>query len=98
MEKPLKIEELNDAIKILPGWEFVNGSIRAEFQFNTFIEAFSFITAVALESEKMNHHPDWSNSYNKVRIELVTHAAQGVTEKDILLARKIQHLAGMHKG
>ena len=98
MDQPLKIDEVNDAIKILPGWEFVNGRIRADFQFNTFIEAFSFITAVALESEKMNHHPEWSNSYNKVHIELVTHASQGVTEKDILLARKIQHLAAIRQG
>ncbi len=98
MDHPLKKEELNDAIKILPGWEYVNGRIRADFQFNNFIEAFSFITAVALEAEKMNHHPDWSNSFNKVRIELVTHSAEGVTEKDILLARKIQHLAAvLHK-
>jgi 4a-hydroxytetrahydrobiopterin dehydratase len=52
---------------------------------------------VALESEKMNHHPEWSNSFNKVCIDLVTHAADGVTEKDILLARKIQQLAQVFK-
>ena len=53
------------------------------------------LAAVALEAEKMNHHPDWTNSFNKVHIELVTHDAEGVTEKDILLARKIQHLAAL---
>lgn len=97
MDKPLKKEEIDDAIKILPGWELANGRLRADYQFNTFVEAFSFITAVALEAEKMNHHPDWSNSFNKVRIELMTHAAEGVTERDILLARKIQYLASFHK-
>jgi 4a-hydroxytetrahydrobiopterin dehydratase len=93
MEHPLKKDELSDAIKILPGWDYVDGRLHAEFQFKNFVQAFSFITSVALESEKMNHHPEWSNSFNKVCIDLVTHAADGVTEKDILLARKIQQLA-----
>jgi 4a-hydroxytetrahydrobiopterin dehydratase len=96
MEKPLKQEELNDALEILPGWNCADGKLRAEFQFNNFIQAFSFITAVALEAEKMNHHPEWWNSFNKVRIELISHDANGITDRDILLARKIQHLSMMH--
>jgi len=97
MEQALKSEELSDAVQILPGWDYVEGRIRADFQFKNFVQAFSFITAVALEAEKMGHHPDWSNSFNKVRIDLVTIEANGVTERDILLARKIQQLAALFK-
>jgi 4a-hydroxytetrahydrobiopterin dehydratase len=76
----------------LPGWEFKNNSISKEFTFNNFIKAFSFMTAIALESEKMDHHPDWTNGYNKVSIKLSTHSAGGVTEKDFALAKKIEKI------
>ena len=93
MEKTLEPAEISEAVKILPGWEFSNNRLRAEFRFRNFVEAFGFMASAALEAEKMNHHPDWSNSYNKVAVELTTHSAGGVTEKDILLARKFQQLA-----
>ena len=97
MEHPLKKDELNDAVKILPGWDYLEGRLRSEFQFKNFIQAFSFMTAVALEAEKMNHHPDWSNTFNVVRISLVSHDSDCVTDMDILLARKIQQLAAVYK-
>ena len=59
MDHPLKKEELNDAVKILPGWDYLEGRLCSEFQFKNFVQAFSFMTAVALEAEKMNHNPDW---------------------------------------
>jgi 4a-hydroxytetrahydrobiopterin dehydratase len=93
MDQPLNQEELHDAVEILPGWELVDGRLVATFQFKNFVQAFSFMTAIALEAEKMNHHPNWSNSYNKVRISLFTHDSKTITDKDILLARKIQQLA-----
>ena len=93
MEPPLPTDEINEAIKNLPDWEYSGGRLSAEYRFPNFVQAFSFMTSVALEAERMNHHPDWWNSYNKVRIELVTHSAKGVTEKDTLLAQKIQQLA-----
>jgi 4a-hydroxytetrahydrobiopterin dehydratase len=96
MDKPLNPNELNDALEILPGWKNEDSRLAADFQFNTFVQAFSFMTAVALEAEKMNHHPDWSNSFNKVHISLITHESGSVTDKDILLARKIQHLASVY--
>jgi len=65
------------------------GKLEAEFKFKTFPEAFSFMTRVAFEAERLDHHPDWSNSYNKVKIELSTHDVNGLTEKDLELARKI---------
>lgn len=70
-------------------WIVEENVIRRNFKFKTFVEAFSFITAVALESEKMDHHPDWSNVYNKVSISLSTHDANGVTQQDIDLAKRI---------
>jgi 4a-hydroxytetrahydrobiopterin dehydratase len=64
-------------------------SIHQSFKFKTFMEAWSFMTHVALLAEKMDHHPDWSNAYNKVEISLSSHDAGGVTEKDIKLATEI---------
>jgi 4a-hydroxytetrahydrobiopterin dehydratase len=69
------------------------GKLEAEFKFKTFPEAFSFMTRVAFEAESMNHHPDWFNSYNKVKIELISHDAGGITERDLELARKISAIS-----
>lgn len=57
----------------LKEWSFVKDALKRDFKFKTFVEAFSFMTAIALEAEKLNHHPDWSNSYNRVSIVLTTH-------------------------
>ena len=76
----------------LPGeWSLTadKKSIHQSFKFKTFTEAFSFMTRVALLAEKMDHHPDWSNAYNKVDITLSSHDAGGITEKDIKLAKEI---------
>jgi 4a-hydroxytetrahydrobiopterin dehydratase len=61
-------------------------TIQRDFKFKSFVEAFSFMTAVALEAEKLNHHPDWSNSYSRVSITLTNHEAGGVTHLDFNLA------------
>ena len=66
-------------------------SIHQKFEFKTFAEAFSFMTHVALLAEKADHHPDWSNAYNKVDITLSSHDAGGLTQKDIDLAAQISH-------
>lgn len=76
----------------LNSWRFESETIVREFKFKTFVEAFSFMTAIALEAEKLDHHPDWSNSYNKVKIALTNHAAKGVTPLDFDLAGKIDKL------
>jgi 4a-hydroxytetrahydrobiopterin dehydratase len=74
-------------------WEEKNNSLHRKFEFRNFSEAFAFMTRVALEAEKMDHHPDWSNVYNKVEISLSTHSAGDiVTEKDRKLAKKIDEL------
>ncbi len=73
----------------LKNWTFEKDTIVREFKFKTFVEAFSFMTAVAFEAEKLNHHPDWSNSYNKVNIVLTNHEVGGVTQLDFKLAEII---------
>lgn len=73
----------------LKEWVFVKDALKREFKFKTFVEAFSFMTAVALEAEKLNHHPDWSNSYSLVSIVLTTHEAHGITQIDFDLANSI---------
>ena len=74
-------------------WEEKNNSLYRKFQFKNFSEAFAFMTRVALEAEKMDHHPDWSNVYNTVEIHLSTHSAGDVvTDKDRKLAQKIDSL------
>lgn len=83
------------ALASLPGWKPAAGrdAIRRSFAFKDFIEAWSFMSAVALVAERMDHHPDWSNSWNKVEVELTTHDAGGVTALDFELARRIDALA-----
>jgi 4a-hydroxytetrahydrobiopterin dehydratase len=74
-------------------WEEKNNTLYREFKFKNFSEAFAFMTRVALEAEKMDHHPDWSNVYNAVEIRLSTHSAGDiVTDKDRKLAQKIDGL------
>jgi 4a-hydroxytetrahydrobiopterin dehydratase len=88
---PLSPEERDEAMLDLPLWRYEAeaNAIARDFRFRNFSEAFGFMTRVALSAEKAGHHPDWSNSYNKVSIRLSTHDAGGVTERDIALARAI---------
>ena len=71
------------------GWAVVDGKLHRELEFKDFRQAFSFMTAVALEAERMDHHPDWSNSWNKVVIDIVSHAAGGITDQCVELATRI---------
>tara|TARA_Y100001968_G_scaffold255926_1_gene242184 strand:+ start:1430 stop:1717 length:288 start_codon:yes stop_codon:yes gene_type:complete len=79
-------------IKNNPSWMIDNKAIKKEFTFDNFIDAFGFISKVALLSEKMDHHPNWQNTYNKVKIELTTHDKGGITINDINLAESIDRL------
>ena len=80
----------------LPGWQFSadrGGLISRDFTFTDFAEAFAFMARVALWAEKHDHHPEWSNVYNRVRVTLTTHDASGVSMKDIELARLMDQTA-----
>ena len=90
MEK-LRVDVITSRLDQLNNWKFENESISKQFQFKDFIESLSFVNAVGLESEKMDHHPDiLMFAWNKVKITISTHDAGGVTEKDFSLAQKIE--------
>ena len=86
--------ELEAAAAELHGWRVVSGKLHKEFRFDGFIEAFGFMASVALVAEAMNHHPEWSNVWNRVAVDLVTHDAGGITTSDLELARRMNQLAG----
>ena len=88
----LSQEEIDEELKNLPGWSVVNDKLHKEIQFDSFNQAFGFMTMAAMEIEKMNHHPEWSNVYNRLVIELTTHDAGGITQNDISLARILNSL------
>ena len=88
----LEQHQLDYFIENNPSWIIDNKMIKREFKFDNFIDAFGFMSKVALLSEKMDHHPNWQNSYNKVTIELTTHDMNGVTTNDIKLAEAIDKL------
>ena len=88
----LSQEEIEKELKNLPGWSVVNDKLHREIQFDSFNQAFGFMTMAAMEIEKMNHHPEWFNVYNKLVIELTTHDAGGITSNDINLARILNSL------
>ena len=83
------------ALKELAGWKEVGGrdAINKSFKFKDFSEAWGFMTRVALLAEQMDHHPEWSNVYNRVEITLSTHDCNGLSERDITLARAIGKIA-----
>ena len=84
--------QLDSFIEKNPSWIIDNKTIKKEFKFENFIEAFGFMSKVALLSEKIDHHPDWQNIYNKVKINLTTHDKGGITINDIKLAEAIDKL------
>jgi len=85
--KKLSGSELEEIVKNLHEWELKDGKLQKSFKFSNFVEAFGFMTKIALEAEKINHHPEWSNVYNTVDVKLSTHDTGGITDYDIKLAR-----------
>jgi len=92
--KPLSTEEIHKRLGQLEGWEFNDNALQTAFEFENFKEAFTMMTRIAFEAERLGHHPDWSNVYNRLHIALSTHDAGGVTEKDFELAKLIDTLLG----
>ena len=92
--KPLESAEIADRLKGLSGWAVTNDKLHREFTFADFVEAFRFMTGAAFEAERLQHHPEWSNVYNRVTVDLVTHDTRGITALDVDLARRMQQLAG----
>ena len=89
---PLTPDQINELPSSLPHWSLVNGKLQRELAFADFVEAFAFMTKVALIAEAMGHHPEWSNVWNRVTIALTTHDTGGLSDLDLELARRIDGL------
>ncbi len=91
--QPLTAAEIEASLERIDGWSVVDGKLHRELKFKNFVEAFGFMTQVAIHAEKMNHHPEWFNVYNKVVIDLVTHDADNsISRLDLDLAEKINEI------
>lgn len=90
----LSPSEIEERLKALPRWAYEEGRLKREFRFAGFSEAFGFMSRVALFAEKTDHHPDWTNVFNRVTVALETHDAGGVTELDFRLAAEMDRIAG----
>lgn len=95
MSKPaiLTEAELASALSQLSGWSVVNGKLHRDYRFADFIHAFGFMATAAIAIEKMNHHPEWSNVWNRVSVDLTTHDSGGITSKDLDLALLLEGIA-----
>jgi len=87
--RKLSEQEIRSRLSEIPGWEYMDGHLKKEFKFADFGEAFAFMARSALAAEKLDHHPDWSNTYNRVFVRLMTHDAGGITDFDFALAAKM---------
>ncbi len=96
MAKPQKLtdEQIKNELESLKNWSLNEGKLHREYKFENFVEAFGFMTRVALVVERMNHHPEWFNVYHTLIIDLTTYDVGGISELDIKLATKMEALAG----
>ena len=85
--------EIVEALAGLGSWAVVDGKLHREYKFRDFVQAFGFMTQVALLAERAAHHPEWFNVYNRVVVDLTTHEAGGITQKDLDLARQMEEIA-----
>jgi 4a-hydroxytetrahydrobiopterin dehydratase len=88
----LSDEQIRSELASISGWSVKNGKLHKDFVFASFIDAFGFMTKASLHIEKMNHHPEWFNVYNKLSVDLTTHDAGGITKNDIDLAKTLNSL------
>lgn len=85
-------EQIEAKLKNLPGWELKNEKLHRELKFKNFVQAFGFMTQIAILAEQMDHHPEWFNVYSRVIIDLTTHEAGGISQRDFDLAQKINEV------
>ncbi len=85
--------EITARLAEISGWELIDGKLQKTFNLGTFVKAFGFMSSVALLAEAMNHHPEWSNVYNRVTIALNTHDVGGISALDFTLAERIEDIA-----
>jgi 4a-hydroxytetrahydrobiopterin dehydratase len=89
----LSDSEISSALASLPNWSLKSGKLHREYKFPDFAHAFGFMATAAPLIEKRDHHPEWANVYNRVTVDLMTHDAQGVTQKDVDLATLLEGIA-----
>lgn len=94
MSDCLTNECIEEGLRELSGWAVKDGKLHKRFEFKDFIQAFGFMTQVAIVAEKQNHHPEWFNVYQTVVIDLVSHDSNGITSRDLKLARSMNSIAG----
>ncbi|MGF1599367.1 MAG: 4a-hydroxytetrahydrobiopterin dehydratase [Acidimicrobiales bacterium] len=94
MVSALSDSEQQERLGQVPGWAVDDGALARTFEFSDFVQAFGFMASAAIVAEKMNHHPEWSNVYNRVTVRLTTHDAGGISELDFELASRLSDLAG----
>ncbi|HET9483731.1 MAG TPA: 4a-hydroxytetrahydrobiopterin dehydratase [Xanthomonadales bacterium] len=91
----LPTEEITSRLARFPHWKLQADKLHREYKFSSFVEAFGFMASAALVAETLDHHPEWFNVYNKVIVDLTTHDAGGVSEKDFALAEHMDRIAGL---
>lgn len=87
-------DEVELQLADIPGWGISQGALHRELEFANFVEAFGFMTMVAMAAERLGHHPDWCNSWNRVVIDIRSHAEGGITDRCVELARAINRALG----
>ena len=87
--RPLSSDEVSHLVEALEGWELDGVSLRRQLVFDSFVQAFGFMAQVALIAERLGHHPNWSNVYNRVDLAITTHDAGGLTALDFEFARRV---------
>jgi 4a-hydroxytetrahydrobiopterin dehydratase len=91
--KKLTDAEISSALAGMAGWSVQNAKLHREYKFPDFPHAFGFMATAAPQIEKMNHHPEWANVYNRVTVDLTTHDAGGITQRDVDLAKLLESVA-----
>jgi 4a-hydroxytetrahydrobiopterin dehydratase len=91
--KRLGESELNQALLDLKGWSVVAGKLQRTYEFLDFVEAWGFMSSAALVVQQLDHHPEWFNVYHRVRVDLVTHDAGGISARDVALAKRLDEIA-----
>jgi len=89
----LSDEQIGKMLADAPGWSLKDGKLHREYRFPDFVHAFGFMATAAIAIEKMNHHPEWFNVYNRVTVDLTTHDAGGVSQRDFELAALLEGIA-----
>lgn len=91
--RKLSADEIAAALRDLPGWSVEGGKLLRQYSFGDFVRAFGFMASAALVIQQMDHHPEWFNVYDRVKVELVTHDLKGISTRDVELARRMEALA-----